>query len=535
MIAPDVNALLAAGRRRAERLAPTLARLVQDVLDEAVVEAVARFRRIAAPPALVAAAPTSLSAMVAVYPLADEQAALAQPEGEPAPILHVTLAFLGETDDETLARADLAMRQVARDHVPREGRVGGVGYFGVEPGPDAVYPSLALPDVPGLPELRHAVVRALEDAGVPFSQTHGWLPHLTLAYTAEPTLPPPDVLGRPVTFRFLTLARGDVPVHIGLSGAITAGAVVYDGDDETALAVANVAAAHAPEGGYGDTYWHAGDAHVYWVSADWSSSVECDAAVAAFEAIEGVRQVEDCDECGAPAGDGWDLVYASGAGGNASALAAAADPPNWVPPSGAELVDVDELARNLRERTEHTRSALIESVMTAHLDPVGVAWDTTNPLIAKALASTGRHIVGVAETTKIRVGRAVDAAYREGLSIPHAAEAIQSQMLEANAARAVTIARTELVRAVNSASVNGVAIVSDVTAIRYVKVWLTAPGAEHPRHEDYDDLDGQTAELDGYFNVGGYDLEYPGDDAGPPEEVINCRCTMEYQEEGASA
>jgi hypothetical protein len=66
-----------------------------------------------------------------------------------------------------------------------------------------------------------------------------------------------------------------------------------------------------------------------------------------------------------------------------------------------------------------------------------------------------------------------------------------------------------------------------------MKVWLTAPGAEHPRHEEYDDLDEQTVPLDGWFNVGGYDLEYPGDQGGPPEETVNCRCTLEYTEVAA--
>jgi 2'-5' RNA ligase len=58
----------------------------------------------------------------------------------------------------------------------------------------------------------------------------------------------------------------------------------------------------------------------------------------------------------------------------------------------------------------------------------------------------------------------------------------------------------------------------------------TAPGATYPRHDDYPDLDGSTAELDGLFQVGDAQLKYPGDPDGPPDETINCRCSLQYQD-----
>jgi len=36
--------------------------------------------------------------------------------------------------------------------------------------------------------------------------------------------------------------------------------------------------------------------------------------------------------------------------------------------------------------------------------------------------------------------------------------------------------------------------------------------------------DGQIKKIDQPFIVGGHELMFPGDPAGPPEEVINCRC-----------
>lgn len=54
------------------------------------------------------------------------------------------------------------------------------------------------------------------------------------------------------------------------------------------------------------------------------------------------------------------------------------------------------------------------------------------------------------------------------------------------------------------------------------KVWLTAHD-DHVR-TSHKQADGQRRPLLQPFLVGGFPLKYPGDKAGPPEEVINCRC-----------
>ncbi len=42
----------------------------------------------------------------------------------------------------------------------------------------------------------------------------------------------------------------------------------------------------------------------------------------------------------------------------------------------------------------------------------------------------------------------------------------------------------------------------------------------------HDLVDGQQVAINQDFDVMGVPLEFPGDPAGPPEEIINCRCTM---------
>lgn len=50
---------------------------------------------------------------------------------------------------------------------------------------------------------------------------------------------------------------------------------------------------------------------------------------------------------------------------------------------------------------------------------------------------------------------------------------------------------------------------------------------------DHSDADGQTVPVDQPFIVGGYECQYPGDDDLPDEEVINCRCWVEIEQQAA--
>lgn len=155
-------------------------------------------------------------------------------------------------------------------------------------------------------------------------------------------------------------------------------------------------------------------------------------------------------------------------------------------------------------------------------------FDVTNPLVAKAIASTGEHITSITDTTRANVMKVIDASWQQGLSIPNTAKAIQAAMADAAPVRARMIARTELVGAINGGSLAATQLVSATTGSPYSKQWRTAPGAPNPRHELYEGLDGQTVGLDEAFDVGGESLQYPGDPDGAPEEVINCRCAMTY-------
>lgn len=92
--------------------------------------------------------------------------------------------------------------------------------------------------------------------------------------------------------------------------------------------------------------------------------------------------------------------------------------------------------------------------------------------------------------------------------------------------RARVIARTESHGARNVAAV--------ATLQRFESAYAVPPGTmrkqwqatedERTRHTHHE-ADGQTVTFSDPFTVGGFSLAFPGDPAGPPQEVINCRCT----------
>lgn len=62
--------------------------------------------------------------------------------------------------------------------------------------------------------------------------------------------------------------------------------------------------------------------------------------------------------------------------------------------------------------------------------------------------------------------------------------------------------------------------------------WYVAAGVivhnsthDHRTRHSHQDADGQTVGMQDAFQVGGYDLQYPGDPSGPASQIVNCRCS----------
>jgi Phage Mu protein F like protein len=97
--------------------------------------------------------------------------------------------------------------------------------------------------------------------------------------------------------------------------------------------------------------------------------------------------------------------------------------------------------------------------------------------------------------------------------------------------RATVIARTETIGALNAGRSDAFTAVAEENPDEELeRVWL-ATDDSRTRHT-HEVADGQRVPLGAPFNVGGHELRFPGDPLGPPQEVIQCRCTMLLMERG---
>jgi uncharacterized protein with gpF-like domain len=136
--------------------------------------------------------------------------------------------------------------------------------------------------------------------------------------------------------------------------------------------------------------------------------------------------------------------------------------------------------------------------------------------------SVRRRIQQVTETTRRQIVGAVDRGYREGSTLPEVAASIRGVIPSIARFRADTIARTETHGAANFGSNEA----AKLTGLPLRREWLAA---EDERTRDtHKEADGQIVGQDEAFSVGDSLLMYPGDPAGDPEEVVNCRCTLGY-------
>ncbi len=151
----------------------------------------------------------------------------------PAQQMHVTLAYFGDVADVKVSRETLTalVRAFAARQSAIHGGISGIGKFApVEAdGQSAFYASF---DSPELPAFYNELAELLEAAGVPADKSHGFIPHITVAYSKSNALP--DFLGRSmigVWINAVTLAWGGewVSIPMGETGIGETPQVAGDG------------------------------------------------------------------------------------------------------------------------------------------------------------------------------------------------------------------------------------------------------------------------------------------------------------------
>lgn len=177
-----------------------------------------------------------------------------------------------------------------------------------------------------------------------------------------------------------------------------------------------------------------------------------------------------------------------------------------------------------------------------HLQPV--ADDIYDEIAADVLAGlnwTGTGLAGVDMTARVArlvgyvEGVGPDLAERlaqtlnHGVALGESVDALSDRVAEefdVGGRQARTIARTEVVGASNGTA-HDVAGALHLSGVNMTKTWLSTD--DERTRDSHVDADGQTVAYDQPFSVGDAELMFPGDPDGPPEEVVNCRCTQTYE------
>lgn len=130
----------------------------------------------------------------------------------------------------------------------------------------------------------------------------------------------------------------------------------------------------------------------------------------------------------------------------------------------------------------------------------------------------------ITETTEDQIRRSVNEGIAEGLSLPQIASSIRARAPQIASVRSAVIARTEVHSAAMWAQVEAVR----ETGLVLRKQWVAAQ--DERTRIDHGEADGTIAADGQPFIVGGEELMFPGDPSGSPENIINCRCVMNFVE-----
>jgi len=121
------------------------------------------------------------------------------PEGSvrtPVEEMHITLALTTDPSNDVILKA---VNSVAEKWTGIEGKLGGLIKFPVSP--DGLVPICAHFDSPKISEFREEIMTVLRENGVNPLETHGFTPHITLAYLPEGSqMPEIDVPGLTLQF-----------------------------------------------------------------------------------------------------------------------------------------------------------------------------------------------------------------------------------------------------------------------------------------------------------------------------------------------
>jgi len=158
------------------------------------------------------------------------------------------------------------------------------------------------------------------------------------------------------------------------------------------------------------------------------------------------------------------------------------------------------------------------------------------PFVTAYLAEVRNRLVRIPDEVYDLVAGEVAQGVNLGESLPKLRARIDNVLSTTGSERwpnrATVIARTESISSLNAGRTDAFRVVAADADEPMELFWLaTSDARTRPTHEA---AEGQRVPVGSPFIVGGFELRFPGDPLGPPQETIQCRCVPLLVERGES-
>lgn len=154
---------------------------------------------------------------------------------------------------------------------------------------------------------------------------------------------------------------------------------------------------------------------------------------------------------------------------------------------------------------------------------------STDPYVSEYLNAAGNRMRNVPDEVYGLIVVEVERGIQEGLALERVRDEIRLILTASGTdrwpSRAMTVARTETIGAVNAGVFRGAVLEAEQRGDPApFKQWISTDDSRtRPTHVE---ADKQRTLLSSPFVVGNSQLQFPGDPRGPAAEVVNCRCSM---------
>lgn len=161
-------------------------------------------------------------------------------------------------------------------------------------------------------------------------------------------------------------------------------------------------------------------------------------------------------------------------------------------------------------------------------------WDQ-RIFVTRYLAEVRNRLVRIPDEVYDLMAHEVAVGVNLGEGIPKLRARIDNVLSTTESARwpnrATVIARTETLGALNAGRFDAFRAVADEEPdLEFERIWISTD--DHRTRSTHEVADQQRVPLGSPFQVGGFELMFPCDPSGPPQEVIQCRCTSLLVEVG---